>query len=164
MHDVFLRLFDGRLIFPPISRPRRILDCGFGEASWAVDVAETHPNCQVRRVGRSCLANKLPSAPLFLCLLPPPVGLTTWSFRSVFSFPRFPGASPWTATSGGVNAKPSYFDCSVRSCSTLSCSRTSIWRRINSWKQVIGIDICIHMAPEDPPQNLEIQVDDLNSR
>ena len=48
MHHVFLQLFDGRLIFPPISRPRRILDCGFGSASWAVDVAETYPNCQVR--------------------------------------------------------------------------------------------------------------------
>src|SRR3569833_3022120 len=47
-HDVFNRLFDGRLFFPPIRRPRRVLECGFGTASWAVDVAEAYQNCEVR--------------------------------------------------------------------------------------------------------------------
>ena len=65
MHDVFLKLFDGRLIFPPISRPRRILECGFGAASWAVEVAESHPNCQVRqhagRAGRFLSTVHLPN-------------------------------------------------------------------------------------------------------
>ncbi|KAJ5215428.1 uncharacterized protein N7498_001835 [Penicillium cinerascens] len=44
---VFQRIFDHRLIFPPIRRLRRILDCGHGSASWAVEVAEQHPDCQV---------------------------------------------------------------------------------------------------------------------
>lgn len=44
---VFLRIFDHRLIFPPIRRLRRVLDCGHGSASWAVDVAEQYPECEV---------------------------------------------------------------------------------------------------------------------
>lgn len=51
MHSVFNLLFDGTLIFPPIQNPRRILDCGFGTASWAVDVAQAYPNCVV---GQAC--------------------------------------------------------------------------------------------------------------
>ncbi|KAJ5739446.1 hypothetical protein N7533_012230 [Penicillium manginii] len=44
---VFQRIFDDRLIFPPIRRPRRVLDCGHGSASWAVEVAEQYPDCHV---------------------------------------------------------------------------------------------------------------------
>ncbi|KAJ5599258.1 hypothetical protein N7450_000325 [Penicillium hetheringtonii] len=44
---VFQRIFDDRLIFPPIRRPRRVLDCGHGSASWAVEVAEQYPDCEV---------------------------------------------------------------------------------------------------------------------
>ncbi|KAJ5407866.1 hypothetical protein N7509_001749 [Penicillium cosmopolitanum] len=44
---VFQRIFDDRLIFPPIRRPQRVLDCGHGSASWAVEVAEQYPDCQV---------------------------------------------------------------------------------------------------------------------
>lgn len=47
-HRVFNMLFDYRLIFPPISKPRRVLDCGYGSGSWAVEVAEQYPDCQVR--------------------------------------------------------------------------------------------------------------------
>ncbi|PKS08897.1 hypothetical protein jhhlp_003510 [Lomentospora prolificans] len=47
MHSVFCRVFDNRLIFPPIRNPRRILDCGFGAGNWAIDVAERYPNCEV---------------------------------------------------------------------------------------------------------------------
>ncbi|KAJ5363655.1 uncharacterized protein N7496_009368, partial [Penicillium cataractarum] len=44
---VFQRIFDDRLIFPPIHRLRRVLDCGHGAASWAIEVAEQHPSCEV---------------------------------------------------------------------------------------------------------------------
>ena len=46
-HQVLNRVFDNRLIFPPVPRLRRILDCGYGAGSWAVDVAERHPDCEV---------------------------------------------------------------------------------------------------------------------
>ncbi|EPS28177.1 hypothetical protein PDE_03123 [Penicillium oxalicum 114-2] len=44
---LFHRIFDGRLIFPPLRRLDRILDCGHGAASWATDVAEHYPGCEV---------------------------------------------------------------------------------------------------------------------
>lgn len=47
-HHIFHVLFDKRLIFPsPIPNPRRILDCGFGSASWAIEVADSYPRCEV---------------------------------------------------------------------------------------------------------------------
>jgi len=46
-HAVLNRVFDNRLIFPPMNHLRRVLDCGYGTASWAVDVAEQYPQCQV---------------------------------------------------------------------------------------------------------------------
>jgi len=47
-NDVLNRLvFDGRLIFPPLSRPRRILDCGYGTANWAASVAAQFDRCEV---------------------------------------------------------------------------------------------------------------------
>ncbi|KAF4631398.1 hypothetical protein G7Y89_g6735 [Cudoniella acicularis] len=47
MNNVLNRVFDGRLLFPPLSRPRRILDCGYGNGSWAVEVADQNPRCEV---------------------------------------------------------------------------------------------------------------------
>ncbi|KAL1840556.1 hypothetical protein VTJ49DRAFT_330 [Mycothermus thermophilus] len=47
MHGIFNMMFDNKLLFPPISRPRRILDCGYGCGSWAMEVAEQHPECEV---------------------------------------------------------------------------------------------------------------------
>ncbi|KAL2267536.1 hypothetical protein VTJ83DRAFT_4813 [Remersonia thermophila] len=47
MHGIFNMMFDNRLLFPPISQPRRILDCGYGCGSWAIDVAEQYPECEV---------------------------------------------------------------------------------------------------------------------
>ncbi|KAL9633119.1 MAG: hypothetical protein Q9164_004887 [Protoblastenia rupestris] len=49
-HRVFNIVFDDRLIFPPVTNPRQVLDCGYGTASWAIDVAETFPDCEVTGV------------------------------------------------------------------------------------------------------------------
>lgn len=46
-HRVFNLIFDGRLIFPPVQNVRDVLDCGYGTASWAVEVAECYPSCEV---------------------------------------------------------------------------------------------------------------------
>ena len=46
-HHVFNIVFDSRLIFPPLPSPRYVLDLGYGAASWAIEVAEVHPNCEV---------------------------------------------------------------------------------------------------------------------
>ncbi|KAL8974815.1 MAG: hypothetical protein Q9197_000959 [Variospora fuerteventurae] len=40
-------VFDHRLFFPPVTRVRSVLDCGYGAASWAVEVAEKDPSCTV---------------------------------------------------------------------------------------------------------------------
>ena len=47
-HRVFNRVFEDRLIFPPVRRPRRVLDCGYGAGTWATDVAYQYPNCDVK--------------------------------------------------------------------------------------------------------------------
>ncbi|KAM3510040.1 hypothetical protein MY11210_006046 [Beauveria gryllotalpidicola] len=47
MHNVLAKVFDNRLIFPPMATPMKILDCGCGAANWAVDVAEQYPDCEV---------------------------------------------------------------------------------------------------------------------
>ncbi|KAF6841990.1 UMTA methyltransferase [Colletotrichum plurivorum] len=47
MHIVLSIVFENSLIFPPITRPRRILECGFGVGDWAIEVAEQHPSCEV---------------------------------------------------------------------------------------------------------------------
>ncbi|GAB0138897.1 hypothetical protein EsDP_00007118 [Epichloe bromicola] len=47
MHSVLCRLFDNKLIFPPVDQPRRILDCGFGAGDWAIDVAKQFPESEV---------------------------------------------------------------------------------------------------------------------
>lgn len=49
MHIVLSIVFENSLIFPPITRPRRILECGFGVGDWAIEVAEQHPSCEVRK-------------------------------------------------------------------------------------------------------------------
>ncbi|KAL2872320.1 class I SAM-dependent methyltransferase [Aspergillus lucknowensis] len=46
-HRIFSRVFDSRLIFPPIRHLRTVLDCGYGAGSWAIDVAEQNPDCEV---------------------------------------------------------------------------------------------------------------------
>jgi tRNA G46 methylase TrmB len=44
---VFNRVFDDRLIFPPVRHPRKILECGYGSGAWAVEVAEENEDCEV---------------------------------------------------------------------------------------------------------------------
>ncbi|KFY08242.1 hypothetical protein V492_06410 [Pseudogymnoascus sp. VKM F-4246] len=51
-HRLLSIVFDERLVFPPVNNPRRILDCGHGSASWAVDVAEQYPRCEVDDLNR----------------------------------------------------------------------------------------------------------------
>ena len=47
-HRVFNLMFDGKLIFPPLTKVENVLDCGYGSASWAIEVAEEYPDCEVR--------------------------------------------------------------------------------------------------------------------
>ncbi|KAK0671058.1 S-adenosyl-L-methionine-dependent methyltransferase [Cercophora samala] len=46
-HQLFNMVFENRLIFPPVPRPRRILECGSGSGAWAIEVAEQYPECEV---------------------------------------------------------------------------------------------------------------------
>ncbi|KAL8803693.1 MAG: hypothetical protein Q9182_003025 [Xanthomendoza sp. 2 TL-2023] len=46
-HRVLNIVFDGRLFFPPVGRIRSVLDCGYGAASWAAEVADNDPECTV---------------------------------------------------------------------------------------------------------------------
>ena len=52
--DVLNRVFDGRLVLPQVDQPHRILDCGYGAGSWAVQVADQYPNCEV---ALPCMSN-----------------------------------------------------------------------------------------------------------
>lgn len=47
-HQVLDLVFDSRLIFPPVTNVRDVLDCGYGAASWAIEVAENYPNSTAR--------------------------------------------------------------------------------------------------------------------
>ncbi|KAL8829260.1 MAG: hypothetical protein Q9170_006255 [Blastenia crenularia] len=46
-HQVLNMVFDERQFFPPVQRVRSVLDCGYGAASWAIEVAEANPSCTV---------------------------------------------------------------------------------------------------------------------
>lgn len=47
-HNVLNKVFDSRLVFPPLARLRKVLDCGYGSATWAAEVAEQFPTAEVR--------------------------------------------------------------------------------------------------------------------
>ncbi|KAK7522516.1 S-adenosyl-L-methionine-dependent methyltransferase [Phyllosticta citriasiana] len=49
-HQVLRYLFDGRLFFPPVKCPRRILDCGYGRGHWALDMALNYPHSEVTAI------------------------------------------------------------------------------------------------------------------
>ncbi|OAA54046.1 hypothetical protein ISF_08526 [Cordyceps fumosorosea ARSEF 2679] len=61
MHDVLSKVFDNRLIFPPMVTPESILDCGCGAANWAVAVAKRYPDCEV--LGIDVSPHMLPDHP-----------------------------------------------------------------------------------------------------
>ena len=46
-HGVLNLVFDGRLVFPPVARLYDALDLGYGGATWAFELADEHPECQV---------------------------------------------------------------------------------------------------------------------
>ena len=46
-HNVLNRMFDGRLVFPPLVSLEKVLDCGYGSATWAAEVAEQFPASEV---------------------------------------------------------------------------------------------------------------------
>lgn len=46
-HQILHLVFDEKLIFPPVRRLNDVLDCGYGAASWAVEVADSYPHCKV---------------------------------------------------------------------------------------------------------------------
>ena len=45
-HEIFLEVLGG-LFFPPVTNPRRILDCGYGQGSWAVAMAQEFEESEV---------------------------------------------------------------------------------------------------------------------
>ncbi|KAF2684566.1 S-adenosyl-L-methionine-dependent methyltransferase [Lentithecium fluviatile CBS 122367] len=49
-HDLIYRFSGGRLFFPRIDNPRKILDCGYGGGDWVVQVAEEFEDCEVTGV------------------------------------------------------------------------------------------------------------------
>jgi len=47
-HHVVTRFLDGNLIHAPIQAdPKNVLDCGYGQADWALSVAARYPDCEV---------------------------------------------------------------------------------------------------------------------
>ncbi|OMP88818.1 hypothetical protein BK809_0005539, partial [Diplodia seriata] len=49
-HQILRYLFEGRLFFPPIQRPTKILDCGYGRGNWALEMAQTYPDSEVTAI------------------------------------------------------------------------------------------------------------------
>ncbi|KAI9903942.1 hypothetical protein N3K66_000471 [Trichothecium roseum] len=47
MHQVLCKVFDNRLIFPPVISPSNILELGCGGGDWAKAVAEQFPDSEV---------------------------------------------------------------------------------------------------------------------
>ncbi|QUC17286.1 uncharacterized protein UV8b_01527 [Ustilaginoidea virens] len=79
MHSVLCRVFDNRLIFPPVTSPRRVLDCGFGAGDWAIDVAKHFPSCEV--IGIDISPHMIPEDQ------PPNLDLQIDDLNARFTFP-----------------------------------------------------------------------------
>lgn len=46
-HRALSKVFDDRLVFPPVQRLKKVLDCGYGSGGWAMEVAEQNESCSV---------------------------------------------------------------------------------------------------------------------
>lgn len=46
--DLVLRDLPEPLFIAPVREPTRVLDCGYGSGAWAVQVAESYPDCEVK--------------------------------------------------------------------------------------------------------------------
>jgi hypothetical protein len=46
-HIILTGTFGGRLFFPPLNNPSRILDCGYGAGTWAVAMGELYEDSEV---------------------------------------------------------------------------------------------------------------------
>ncbi|KAK0650642.1 Secondary metabolism regulator laeA [Lasiodiplodia hormozganensis] len=49
-HQILQYLFEGRLFFPPIQHPKKVLDCGYGRGNWALEMAQTYPDSEITAV------------------------------------------------------------------------------------------------------------------
>ncbi|KAJ2898899.1 UMTA methyltransferase [Zalerion maritima] len=76
---VFNLVFDNRLIFPPIHRLRRILECGYGAGGWAIATAQAHPTCEVSNLSRFRWCTVLPL---------PRMGESSWGMNNVNKAPK----------------------------------------------------------------------------
>ncbi|KAI0971721.1 hypothetical protein F4678DRAFT_431657 [Xylaria arbuscula] len=47
LNQVYLKVFDGELTTVPLESPTAILDIGTAVGEWAIDMAETYPECEV---------------------------------------------------------------------------------------------------------------------
>ncbi|KAI1355618.1 hypothetical protein F5Y01DRAFT_148955 [Xylaria sp. FL0043] len=47
LNQVYLKVFDGELTTVPLESPTAILDIGTAVGEWAIDMAETYPDCEV---------------------------------------------------------------------------------------------------------------------
>ncbi|KAI3336750.1 S-adenosyl-L-methionine-dependent methyltransferase [Xylariaceae sp. AK1471] len=47
LNQVYLKIFDGELTTVPLECPTHILDIGTAVGEWAIDMAETYPECEV---------------------------------------------------------------------------------------------------------------------
>jgi tRNA G46 methylase TrmB len=47
VHAIYMLIWNDRLHFAPLERPRRVLDIGTGTGIWAIQFAERNPETQV---------------------------------------------------------------------------------------------------------------------
>ncbi|KAF5634119.1 methyltransferase [Fusarium sp. NRRL 25303] len=137
----------GHILPPSMRSPRRILDCGCGPGDWAIEVATQYPDAEVSfpyAIGKSPLQGAMFSLrhldPVGSCgpILDPRGG----DFGYTHGQRGQPDSIP----------KPSRQGSGMR------------YFVAKSFAQVLGIDVSPHMIPENPPDNMELQVDDLNGR
>ncbi|KAL6893259.1 S-adenosyl-L-methionine-dependent methyltransferase [Trichoderma evansii] len=79
LHSMLRMVFDNRLIFPPVNRPKVILECGFGAGDWSVDVAEQYPDAEV--IGLDISPHMIPEE------LPDNLDLQVDDLNGDFTFP-----------------------------------------------------------------------------